>query len=133
MSEKRQYWLNHQNARANAANECRTLPDGWRVTFEPPNRSLPQNAKLHAIIGDIVKSGAKWAGKERSAEQWKVLLVSGHSEATRHDSELVPGIEGELVNLRESTASMSKARGSSLIEYALAFCAHQGIKTACTL
>lgn len=28
---------------------------------------------------------------------------------------MVPGIEGEFVNLRESTAAMSKARGGSLI------------------
>jgi hypothetical protein len=41
---------------------------------------------------------------------------------------MVPGIEGEFVNLRESTARMSKARGSSLIEYTLAFVAMHDIK-----
>ena len=41
---------------------------------------------------------------------------------------MVPGIEGEFVNLRESTASMTKARSSSLIEYAMAFCAMHDVK-----
>jgi hypothetical protein len=91
-------------------------------------RNLDQNAKFHALCEDLAKSGYQWAGKERTAEQWKVLLVSGHAMATKQGAEMVPGIEGEFVNLRESTARMSKARSSSLIEYTLAFCASNNIK-----
>ena len=107
------------------------LMAGHRLVVEirPENRSLDQNAKFHAICSDIAKSGMQWAGKERSAEQWKVLLVSGHATATKIGSEMVPGLEGEFVNVRESTARMSRARASSLIEYALAFCAANGIET----
>lgn len=119
--------LAHAQARANAARFCHEAPDGYVVTFSEPKRNLPQNALFHAICTDIAKSGHEWAGAPRSAEQWKVLLVSGHAEATREGSDLVLGIEGELVNLRESTALMSKRRSSSLIEYALAFCAQEKI------
>jgi hypothetical protein len=35
-------------------------------------------------------------------------------------AEVIPGLEGEFVNIRESTAHMSKPRASSLIEYAVA-------------
>lgn len=59
----------------------------------------------------------------------EVLLVSGHAIATKEGAEIVPGLEHEFVNLRESTALMSKKRGASLIEYTLAFCAGNGIKT----
>ena len=69
-----------------------------------------------------------FAGKERDAAQWKILLVSGHAMATKEGAEIVPGIEGEYVNLRESTARMTKARSSSLIEYALAFCAANSVE-----
>ena len=62
-------------------------------------------------------------GKPRSAAQWKVLLVSGHAVATKNEAEIVPGLEGEFVNLRESTALMSVKRSSSLIEYATAYLA----------
>jgi hypothetical protein len=55
-----------------------------------------------------------------------VLLVSGHAVATKLGAEIIPGLEGEFVNIRESTARMTKARSSSLIEYALAWCADNG-------
>ena len=101
------------------------LMAGHRLVLEvkPERRSLDQNAKFHAICSDIARARIEWAGKVRNADEWKVLLVSGHATATRQGSDMVPGLEGEFVNLRESTAQMSVARASSLIEYALAFCA----------
>jgi len=105
-----------------------TAPEGFVVTVSEPRRSGDQNAKFHAICSDLAKSGHAFAGKTRSAEAWKVLLVSGHAQATKEGSEIVPGIEGEFVNIRESTASMSKKRGASLIEYALAYCAMNNVK-----
>ena len=60
-------------------------------------------------------------------EEIKVLLVSAHAMATRRESEVVEGFEGEPVQLRESTAQMSKERLSSLLEYSIAFCATHGI------
>lgn len=86
-------------------------------------RTVDMNAKFHAICGDIENSGVLWAGKKRSAMQWKVLLVSGHAIATGDAAEIIPGLENEFINIRESTALMSIKRGSSLIEYATAWCA----------
>ena len=68
-------------------------------------------------------------GKPRTAKEWKVLLVSGHAVATKEETEVVPGLEGEFINIRESTALMSVRRGASLIEYSLAFCAMHKIPT----
>jgi len=120
--------LVHSIARGMAEELCRSLPDGWIATFGPPTRSLEMNAKFHAICSDLSKSGLQWAGKERSADQWKVLLVSGHAMATNEGAEIIPGIEGEFINIRESTALMSKKRGSSLIDYSIAFCAMHDVK-----
>lgn len=128
MAEKRTYRLVHAEARRRAAQDVATAPDGWCVTVSEPSRTLDQNAKFHALCSDIARAKTQWAGKPRNAVQWKVLLVSGHAIATKEGSEMVPGIEGEFVNLRESTAAMSKARGSSLIEYSLAFCAMNDVK-----
>ncbi|WUR15670.1 recombination protein NinB [[Empedobacter] haloabium] len=132
MTEKRTFFLNHRQARAGAAHFAYNAPDGWKVTFSEPKRNLAQNAKFHAIAGDLAKSEVLFAGKRRTLEQWKVLLVSGHAIATQQGSEIVSGLEGELVNLRESTADMSKARSASLIEYALAFCAMHGVRLSAT-
>lgn len=99
-----------------------------RVVVGEPSRTLEQNAKFHAICTDVAKSGTKWAGKPRSAAAWKCLLVSGHAIATGEGADVVPGLEGEFINLRESTALMSVRRGASLIEYTQAWCAGQGVK-----
>ena len=98
------------------------------VSCEEERRTTPQNSRFHAIAGDLARSPLVFAGKRRSGKEWKVLLVSGHATATGAGSEVIPGIEHEFVAIRESTALMSISRGSSLIEYAAAFCALNGVE-----
>ncbi len=123
MSDKKIFHLVHKDARRLASEYCLKAPEGEIVRFSRPTRSLEQNAKFHALCGDLAYSGLEWAGKPRSAAQWKVLLVSAHAVVTKEGAEIVPGLEGEFVNLRESTALMSVSRGASLIEYVQAFVA----------
>jgi len=127
---KSTYILAHAEARRRAAQAVQNAPDGHKVVISEQTRSGEQNAIFHALCGDIAKSGIEWMGKRRSADEWKVLLVSGHSVATKHGADIVPGLEGEFVNLRESTAAMSKSRGSSLIEYTMAFMANHELERA---
>lgn len=127
MGEVKVYVMSHAEARKRALNAVAESPDGYRVKIEPPRRSLDQNAKFHALCSDLARQCVEWGGMPRTAEDWKVLLVSGHAVATGLEAELVRGLEGELVMLRESTAAMSKSRGSSLIEYALSWCAENKI------
>lgn len=115
------FTLSHPRARSLALLAVRHAPDGYVVIVRPRRRSLDQNALFHALCGEL--AGRAWAGKPRSAVEWKVLLVSGHAVATQQGAEVVEGLEGELVNLRESTAGMSTSRMSSLIEYAQAWMA----------
>lgn len=121
--------LANENVRERALEYVAHAPLGQMVEIKDRTRSLDQNAMFHALCGDLAKSGMEWAGKRRTPDEWKVLLVSGHSIATNHKAEVVPGLEGEFINLRESTARMSKSRASSLMEYALAFCASNGVYT----
>lgn len=125
---KQTFILAHETARRLAKEAVANAPDGYLVTVQDPTRNLEQNALFHSICSDLAKSNLEWAGKKRTTAQWKVLLVSGHAVATKEGAEVVPGIESEFVNLRESTALMSKKRGSSLIEYSLAFCADNNVK-----
>jgi hypothetical protein len=129
----RAHLINPVQARQPFENAWRTakawLVAGHRCTLvvKPEGRSLDQNAKFHAQCEDFARAGIEWAGKRRNAAEWKVLLVSGHAVATKEGAEMVPGLEGEFVNLRESTARMSKARSSSLIEYTNAMGANKGV------
>lgn len=97
------------------------------LVLREEKRSLDQNAHFHALCSDIAKSGIAWAGKPRKASEWKALLVSGHAVATKAEVEMVPGLENEFVNLRESTAQMGVKRAASLIEYTHAFMAENGV------
>jgi hypothetical protein len=98
------------------------------VRVKPQSRTPDQNDKFHAMCRDFERSGILWMNKPRSETSWKVLLISGHAVATKEEAEVIPGLEGEFVNIRESSASMSKARGSSLIEYTQAMGDSMGVK-----
>jgi hypothetical protein len=93
----------------------------------------PEQRKLfHRLCSLIADSGMKWAGRARSATDWKVLLISAHAAARQEDpGEIVEGLEGEVVNLvlmRESTIDMPVQRAASLIDYTLALCHTHGIR-----
>jgi hypothetical protein len=102
-------------------------PEGYVVDIKAPTRNLDQNAKLHAICSDLARQ-KEFGGRFLTVDQWKVLLVSGHAVATGQGAEVFPGLEGEFVNIRESTASMTVKRLASLIEYAIAYAAQNGVK-----
>lgn len=127
MTQKKNYIIINDRVRDNAIQEIINAPIGSAVSVSQGTRSISQNDKFHAICSDISKSHMTWAGKRRRADEWKVLLVSGHTKATQGEVEFVPGLEGEFVNIRESTARMSPSRAASLITYAIAFCDTNGI------
>lgn len=127
MNQPSTFRLVHSAARRLAINAIAGAEDGMVVTLRKPKRSLDQNAKFHALCDDIARSRIEWYGRSRTAEEWKVLLVSAHSAATGKGCEMVQGLEGELVQVRESTAAMTVARSSSLIEYTVAWATQHGI------
>ncbi len=90
-------------------------------------RNLDQNAKFHTMLADIARQ-VQWCGKWLKPEQWKVLLISGHAVATKQEADVLPGLEGEYVNIRESSAQMSVKRMASLIEYTTAWAIGQGVR-----
>lgn len=127
MSQRQTFHLVSDRVRENARLALETAPDRYVITIAEPTRSNDQNAMFHAICSDIAKSRHLFIGKPRSAAVWKVLLISGHAAATAEGSEVVPGLEGEFVNIRESSALMSVRRAASLITYTLAYCDTNGI------
>lgn len=86
------------------------------VKIQPMTRTLEQNAKLHAMLTDIANQ-CEFQGKKRDVETWKAIFVSAHKIAMGGQAEIATGLEGEVINLRESTAQMGVKRLASLIEY----------------
>ena len=127
LSEKRIYRLVHDEARRRASQDCLHAEHGWVVTVSEPSRSLEMNAKLHAMLTDISRQ-AMYMGKARTVDFWKGLFVSGWQIATDQHPEIVPGLEGEFINIRESTATMSGRKLSGVIEYIQAWAVMNGIQ-----
>jgi len=125
---RKTFFLVNDQVRQNAIEMVRHAAPESVVTVTPKTRSNEQNAKIHAMLSDLARSDLTWAGKRRSMEEWKALIISGHAVATKHGGEVVPGIEGEFVAIRESSATMTVSRAASLIEYLQAFCAAHGVE-----
>ncbi|MDP0333876.1 recombination protein NinB [Glaesserella parasuis] len=130
MEYKQKYFLRTEQIKNNALEFVKALPIDEKkplvIDVKPITRNLEQNAKFHAMCGDIAKQ-VQFNGEWLPLETWKVLLISAHAEATKEGSRLVTGLEGELVNIRESTADMSVKRMASLIEYVQAYCDLNGV------
>lgn len=91
-------------------------------------RSIYQNSLFHDLCS-LASEHAKFAGKVRTKDEWKVLFISAHSHSIGQQGCVIMGLEGEVVSLRESSARMSKERMTSLIEYTLAYMAMNEIPT----
>ena len=98
-----------------------------RVTIKPETRTTAQNARMHAMLTDVSKQ-MQHCGRKRSVVYWKGLFVSGWEIATGRKPEIVPGLEGEFINIRPSTADMSVAEIASVMEYIEAWGAMNGVK-----
>lgn len=125
--ERQRYHLINESVRANALNAVKSAPDKFIIDIRKPTRKLSQNAKFHVMLADIARQ-VQWCGKWLKPEQWKVLLISGHAVATKQEADVLPGLEGEYVNIRESSAQMSVKRMASLIEYTTAWAIGQGVR-----
>jgi hypothetical protein len=126
MSDKTTIFLNRANRRM-AADAVHSRPDGHVLVLQEPTRTVRQNALLHGLFGEIAKQ-AEFNGKRLTPTQWKTLLISAHSIATGRGVEMVEGLEGEPVNLRESSAQMGIKRLNSLIEYINSWCVENDIR-----
>lgn len=127
---KQQFFLRSEQIRANCQAVIAQLPtDSVKplvVKIQPMTRSLEQNAKLHAMLADIANQ-CEFQGKKRDVETWKAIFVSAHKIATGGQAEMAIGLEGEVINLRESTAQMGVERMTSLIEYVTAWGVQNGV------
>ena len=125
---KRFFILAHELARRNTMQAVLEAPTGYVVEIKPHNRSLEQNAKLHALIGDIAKE-VIWANKEQSVETWKRLLTAAWLRARGEPVEMLPSIDGHGVDIVfRPTSKLTVEEMSEFIEYVQAWAVEQGIE-----
>lgn len=125
MSDKLTIFLTPHNRRM-AADAVHKRPDGHMLVLQERTRTIAQNSYLHHLFGVAAKE-ATYMGRRFTAQQWKVLFISGHAIAAGIGADVIPGLEGEFVNVRESSASMGQKRMNSLLEYVQAWFVENGI------
>lgn len=101
-----------------------TLMSGARLVVEvkPETRSLEQNARLWAMLGDVSRQ-VDWYGKKLSPEDWKHVFSSSLRKL-----DVVPNLDGTgFVALGLSTSRMTKGELSDLMTLIEAFGAERDV------
>jgi len=112
---------------------CQYLELGQAVTVSVEQfqnrRSLVQNAKFHAICGELAKS-TPWAGAKRDTEAWKRLLVDAWARVTeRSQGQIVPSLDGSsVVALGIQTRTLKVKDMAELIEFAQSWCVDHDVE-----
>ena len=124
---KQLFILAHELARKNAMQAVLEAPTGYAVEIRPKNRTLDQNAKIHALITDIAKT-LEWAGAKRDVETWKRLLTAAWLRARGEPIEMLPALDGHGVDIVfRRTSELTVNEMIELIEYIQAWAIGNGI------
>lgn len=115
--------LNSRHEREKASRWCLTAPSGTRVEFKEAKRSIPQNARMWAMLTDVAQQ-VQWHGQRLSADDWKVVFLAGLNQEMR----IVPNLNGNgFVQLGRSSSDLSKQEMGDLMELIAALGAQQGV------
>jgi hypothetical protein len=109
--------------RQRAARWAAKLPEGTRVDFKEPKRSLPQNDRMWAMLTDVATQ-LPWHGIKLSADDYKLIFL----DALKRELRIVPNIDGSgFVNLGRSSSDLSKSEMADLITLIEQFGANHGV------
>lgn len=109
--------------RTRAAQAIHRVPDDWVVTIAPPTRTLDQNAKMHAMIADIMRQVD--TDRQWTADEWKDRFL----HALGKEMNFLPDLDGRAFFPRGYRSSqLSKADFADLVEIIYAFGAEHNVK-----
>ena len=99
------------------------LPEGTRIDFKAPKRSVPQNDRMWAMLTEV-SAQLPWHGIKLSADDWKLIFL----DALKRELRMVPNIDGSgFVNLGRSSSDLSKGEMADLITLIEQFGANHGV------
>jgi hypothetical protein len=115
--------LANDTIRSKAAHWLKIAPPGTRVEFKAPTRTLPQNARMWAMLTDVADQ-LQWHGLRLTPDEWKLIFL----DALKREVRMAPNIDGTgFVNLGRSSSDLSKAEMGDLMELISAFGAQHGV------
>ena len=112
-----------QAERLRAVDWCQKAPFGTRIEFKAAKRTIPQNDRMYAMLGEIATQ-IEWHGIKLKATDWKLIFL----DALKRELRMVPNLDGTgFVNLGRSSSDLSKGEMSDLIELMFKFGAEHGV------
>ena len=103
--------LHNDDMRAKAIRWIRGVPKETRVLFHEPKRTLPQNDRMWAMLGEIART-TPWHGIMLSDEDWKLIFLDKLNREIR----IVPNLDGTgFVNLGRSSSKLGKSEMADLL------------------
>lgn len=115
--------LVNPSVRARAHRWIDAAPDGTRVEFREPQRTLEQNALMWALLTDVA-SQKEHFGRRYTADAWKVIFL----HALGREVKFLPSLDGgAFVPYGGRSSEMTKAEMSELIELIQSWGAQNGV------
>ena len=98
------------------------------VTIKDEDRSVEQNAKLHACLADIARQ-VEHAGMKWDVTVWKRLCTAAWLRESGETIQMIPAIDGKGIDiLYERTSKLSMKKCAELIEWVTAFGAEHNVR-----
>lgn len=120
---RRQIVLHNDADRQTAIQWALTAPAGTRVDFKEKQRSILQNNRMWAMLGDIAEQ-KEHCGRKYHPDQWKALFL--HSIG--HEVEFLPALDkSTFIPWGQSSSDLTKGEMSDLIDFMLSWGAQNGV------
>lgn len=114
--------LSGTEQRTKACRWVHAAPDGTRLCFRKPRRSLPQNARMWAMLTQIADQ-LEYHGRKLTPDNWKRLFLAAlHTEV-----EIVPNLDNTGFTQLSGSSSLTKSQMADLIALIEEYAARQGI------
>lgn len=115
--------VHHAADRALIANWAAKVPNGTRVEFKAPKRTLPQNDRFWALLTDVAMQ-KEHAGRRYTPDQWKVLFL----HAMGREVQFIPSLDNStFIPWGQSSSDLSVSEMGDLMTFIEAWGAENGV------
>lgn len=113
-----------EKMRQRVMESIKVAPLGSRVEIRDPKRTLPQNARMWAMLTDIVKQKKTINGQQFTIDEYKVIFL----HALGQEQDILPTLDGRnFFSTGYSSSKTTKVEMSNLIELIFAWGAENGV------
>ena len=100
-----------------------SVPEGTRVEWKAPKRTLPQNDRFWSMLTEVARQKVH-AGRRYTADQWKVLFM----HAIGREVQFIPSLDNStFIPWGQSSSDLSVAEMKDLMDYIEAWGAENGV------